>query len=275
VKEFVIQVKNQTWGSVVFEDSSRSDILKNHQIPEKRDFYQEFYAGGTNPLKKTREIQFQQLWCWLQKFSHPQKCLDVGCGRGEFVAFLRANGCESYGVEPALKSDSEFLKKMGIEEVAINTSIPREYSLVSLLDVLEHFPDTNETVEKVSRFVAKEGIFLVKVPNKEATFYQLAKVLRGIFPKISAKIFFGLYQVAYPPPHFVYFSAASLQASLAKHFQILAVHYISECPVGGLWTRFWMVPKFVRPLVMIAALFYRILSVGKGNDGIVIIAKKR
>lgn len=275
MKEFLIHVKNQTWGSIVFQDSSRSDFLKDHRVPEEKDFYAEFYAGGSNPLSKTREIQFGQIWNWLQKYSHPQKCLDIGCGRGEFVAFLRGKGCESYGIEPALQSETQFLKKMGMEDVGSNASIPRLYSLVSLLDVLEHFPQTNVAIDAVSKLVAQDGLLLVKVPNKDAIFYRLAKVLRGFFPTLSAKIFYGLYQVAYPPPHFVYFSSASLRANLEKHFEVLSVHYISECPMGGLWTRFWMVPKLLRPLVILAAIFYRLLSVGKGNDGIVIISKKR
>lgn len=78
----------------------------------------------------------------IKLYLKPKKCLDVGCGTGKLVYFLRKFGIEAYGVdvskyaiEKADKTVKQYLKEGGITNIPYNDNT---FDLIVSFDVLEH-----------------------------------------------------------------------------------------------------------------------------------------
>ena len=95
--------------------------------------------------------------------------LDVGCGDGLFFDALAALPGVTFveGVEPA----SELVSPGGPHRARIHT-VPfderfdtgRRYSLITMLDVLEHLPDPAAALEHALSLLTPDGVFLATVP---------------------------------------------------------------------------------------------------------------
>lgn len=101
----------------------------------------------------------------------PGRLLDVGAGRGRFVAAARAAGYEATGIEPsrrgaeaAAQTDATILLA-GIEEADIE---PGSVEVVSLWHVLEHLEDPAGGLARVGSWLAPGGTLLVGVPNLDS-----------------------------------------------------------------------------------------------------------
>jgi SAM-dependent methyltransferase len=279
--EMDLVVNNKIAGRISFQGKKSPDRLLNYNLTDATAFYSDFYSQDQNPLAKTREIQFAKLFEIINphlKNLPAKNTLDVGCGSGGFVSFLEKNlssEFHSFGVEPALTQETPQLKKLLLNEIPQNDVIPRKYGLISLLDVFEHFTQPQECLDQLENLLESQGLLLIKVPNKNSAFYRLAKSLRRVMPQLSGALLGRLFQIKYPPPHFFYYDLAALEEALASRFKILHRSFMSECPISGLWTRFWGIPKVLRPLAFCLGLVYRFFSFGSLNDSVVVLAAKR
>ena len=94
------------------------------------------------------------------------KCLDIGCGLGNFVKFrTNTDGCDINKV--AINN----LKKKGLEVFLIEKDIlpVKDESYDSLLmdNVLEHIDNPQKILFECKRVLKNDGIFLIGVPGKK------------------------------------------------------------------------------------------------------------
>lgn len=259
------------------EEYDSLDICYNQEfIDTKKSFYDDFYENedsGESALLTTRTLQFEKI---LEKIktlsilnSKESIYIDIGAGRGHFVEFIKKKlNVNIIGVEPAIKKETPILKKGTLEDIEI------QYDFVSLLDVFEHFKDPEETIKKIYSILKNDGYVCIKVPNKDSLIYQIAK--SSVFLKFfSSKILWRLYQIDFPPPHYNYFNKSSLNKMIEKYFNVEECFYVSEVPIRGLFSRFWGIPFLSKLLIIPLAILYRTISIGKLNDGLVIIGKKK
>lgn len=99
----------------------------------------------------------------------PARLLDVGAGRGRFVATALAEGYDARGIEPSergVRAAAEVygvtLERAGIEDAAI---APGSLDAVTLWHVLEHVEDPGAALRRVSAWLRPGGAVLVGVPN--------------------------------------------------------------------------------------------------------------
>jgi SAM-dependent methyltransferase len=103
------------------------------------------------------------------------RILDLGCGYGEFLYFLRQQGyTETAGVDLDLKQ-VETAQRLGLENVhradAMDFLLSAgDFDFISALDVLEHLPKPHvlEMLERVRNALRPGGRFLCQVPNLAA-----------------------------------------------------------------------------------------------------------
>jgi len=100
-----------------------------------------------------------------------QRVLEIGCGTGNTLAFLKENGFASYvaGIEKekkCFKSINPAVDKM-IEGNAESLEIPFEakFDAVLLLDVLEHLYSPFDLLKKVRPLLTPSGYVVVSIPN--------------------------------------------------------------------------------------------------------------
>jgi GT2 family glycosyltransferase/ADP-heptose:LPS heptosyltransferase/tetratricopeptide (TPR) repeat protein len=95
--------------------------------------------------------------------------LDIGCGWGAFLLEARDRGFEPRGIEITRKA-AEYARDA--LQLPVNTSQfletpfqPDSLSVVTMLHVLEHLPQTREAVERVFTILKPGGLFCGIVPN--------------------------------------------------------------------------------------------------------------
>ena len=149
--------------------------------------------------------------------------LDIGAGRGRFVAAARAAGWSAEGVEPSARGVQAARAAYGVVlERAPLAGVSGTYDAISLWHVLEHLDDPDAAVAHVASLLAHGGVLVVGVPN-----------LASVQARIGGARWFHLDL----PRHRTHFTPAGLRMLLERHG--LAVerehHVLLEHNPYGLW----------------------------------------
>jgi SAM-dependent methyltransferase len=88
--------------------------------------------------------------------------LDVGAGRGRFVASARAAGWNATGIEPSPREPAEHVIAVALEEAQV---APGSVQAITLWHVLEHVEDPEAALRRLRGWLAPGGTLLVGVPN--------------------------------------------------------------------------------------------------------------
>jgi SAM-dependent methyltransferase len=103
---------------------------------------------------------------WMARRCPPGRLLEVGCGRGFFLAAARSHGYEVYGMEPSHAFDHE-LEALGIpvEHSFVETNcLPKHtFDVVFHCDLLAHFPDPIRSLEAMCELLTPGGVLCFEV----------------------------------------------------------------------------------------------------------------
>lgn len=168
-------------------------------IPAKGEI-EKFYKSQYFQKKKPKLLNFkkekrEEKWvalAWKDRLevfeqhikTYSRKLLDVGCGNGFFLKFMKEKGWEVTGIEPSsvayelAKSLDLEVFNMTLEEFAgRNQSLM--YDAINLRCILEHVPNPIEILKLCKSFLNQSyGIICVEVPNDFNPFQlQAEKVL--------------------------------------------------------------------------------------------------
>ena len=186
--------------------------VARHELSRPLQDYHAQYDQGAflDALKATRIRQARRILPWIRAAVPEAKQLfDFGCGRGWFLDEAKAAGWEVIGADTSALA-VQMLRDRGIE--ALNLDRPLETEVLTLLDVIEHFPP-DELLPWLSEARAK--LVVIKVPTSDGLLYRLAR----------GRALEQLYQVGTDPPHFHYFNERSLRRVLDRAgFAVLALH---------------------------------------------------
>lgn len=158
------------------------------------------------------------LWKVLRPTLRPSSCvLDVGCGPGIVVDFLRRRGVDCYGTdlgvpEPETAEVAPFLY-LGQDAFTLDVSFRERVDIVLLMDVLEHLPEPERFLEQTLEAFPQLHTLHVTVPARmeiwsnydeyyghyrRYTLESLAELAArtGLHVKESSYAFHGLYAAA-------------------------------------------------------------------------------
>lgn len=97
------------------------------------------------------------------------RLLDIGCATGDFLAAMRRQEWEVYGVEPVKSAAQEAQRRLGekiFHGVLEDASFPDAYfDVVTLWDVLEHLHDPVSSLSEIHRILSPEGLMVLGVPH--------------------------------------------------------------------------------------------------------------
>ena len=141
----------------------------------------------------------------LLKYIKNGKILDIGCGDGFFLKYLKEKGFEVYGVEPGEVASRYARDVLGLNVFTGELEDARYpdnfFDGVSLYAVLEHLPDPLKTLKEVKRILKPDGILYICVPN---------------FSGLESKIFKGKWACIKSPTHLYHFTPSTLIKMLKK-----------------------------------------------------------
>lgn len=104
------------------------------------------------------------------------KLLDVGCGPGYLLSYLKDNKVQYKGLELA-----DFLvkickqKKLNVENTDLDKEPDNSYNVITLFDVLEHLSEPAPLFKTLNKKLTKDGFVLAYTPNIHSLSFVLMK----------------------------------------------------------------------------------------------------
>lgn len=95
--------------------------------------------------------------------------LDIGFGNGSLLFTAQEYGFHPVGVDLRAQSVAS-LKGLGFEaycDDVTQVDFKTKFSVVSMMDVLEHVPYPKQVLQKVFDLLEDDGILIISMPNKE------------------------------------------------------------------------------------------------------------
>ncbi|WP_310994282.1 class I SAM-dependent methyltransferase [Aequorivita marina] len=192
------------------------DMLKTSPQPKPENLAK--YYESQEYISHTDEKRglFSSLYQLVKKWSLQKKTkliykqnsgvgtlLDVGAGTGEFLKVAKDKGWQVYGMEPN-ENASKLASEKGIElESKLDYFQGQQFDVISLWHVLEHIPNLDETISKLSDLVKPNGSLIIAVPN---------------FKSYDAKYYNEFWAAFDVPRHLWHFSKDTMQHLFADHF---------------------------------------------------------
>lgn len=139
----------------------------------------------------------------ISKFHPIGNLLDIGCGTGEFLAFMKQKNWQVHGVEPATtarQKAEELLNQPIYTQLPITSD--KQYDVITLWHVLEHLPNLNQQLQQIKTLLKPHGLIFVAVPNYEST---------------DASIYQQHWAAYDVPRHLWHFSKESMSKLLVNH----------------------------------------------------------
>lgn len=128
--------------------------------------------------------------------------LDVGAGTGDFLLTAKKYGFQVVGIEPNHDARLRSREKK-MELLSSLDDLPNsKYKVITMWHVLEHLPDLDNQIKKLTSFLEEDGALIVAVPNFKS------------FDADYYKEFWAAYDV---PRHLWHFSAKAIENIFAKH----------------------------------------------------------
>lgn len=149
-----------------------AEYLPFASVAAPRSFIEKLYAV-------LRQANLRWKKNLIERFAARGDLLDVGCGTGELLAFMRTRGWRVRGLERDANAANWGRNNLQLEiqigSVAALAHTPHEYDVITMWHVLEHIYDPGAALGLLSQRLKKDGVLIVAVPNLaslDARFYR-------------------------------------------------------------------------------------------------------
>lgn len=197
-----------------------STVLSQH-------YQQGIYSKSNGRLSKLVDYVFSKLYDYRlweiqkNKSLNTNNLLDIGCGKGRFLAHAHSKGWQAEGTETAplqvTTAQKRYNLKISHGEVWEIGFPDNFYSVITAWHVLEHLEDPHKVVAEVKRILASGGIFVCEVP---------------FFDSLQAKIGRSKWFQLDPPRHLIHYNLSSLK-TLFGDLGLEIVHVSTFSPELG------------------------------------------
>lgn len=159
----------------VLEKEPGLELLRTRPVPQNlEDYYQSpNYLSHTDATTTWFDRLYRQVKLVSQrrkiKLLQPYlkgnaRTLDIGAGTGDFVSACRNVGWQAEGVEPSARARGVAQQKGVILETHLDAA-KGKFDLITLWHVLEHLPDLQQEISRISEKLQTEGILVLALPN--------------------------------------------------------------------------------------------------------------
>lgn len=154
-----------------------------HPVPAPEDFAL-FYDDDAayQAFRTERRSGRSALYVWLRdlrlrhrarvmtrRAGKPGRCLEFGCGMGDFLLALRERGWDVVGIEPSARA-AEACRQKGLDvtQGADPALAQGPFDLIVLWHVIEHVPDPVSTLKSLRGLLADDGLLAIAMPNLDS-----------------------------------------------------------------------------------------------------------
>lgn len=167
-------------------------------------------------LRELRKASFKIIVAHATQHVSNGSLLDVGSAHGWFLEEA-AEHYEVLGLEP---DQVVFQKTVMNGKKVRNGFFPDAlesdelFNVIVFNDVIEHIPSIDDALKAANRFLAKDGILILNLPNSAGLFYGISKLMTRI--GLSGP-FDRMWQKGLPSPHVHYFNSHNLGRLALNH----------------------------------------------------------
>lgn len=149
-----------------------------------------------------------------------KRVLDIGCGAGLYLDFLKNEGFYVEGIELSPWGYNIATNTLGIKvqnNLIGNLAEPKsKFDVINLYDVVEHTTDPNGFLQDLKKWIKKDGIIMINLPNMDS---KISISSNRYWNKIS------------PPDHTFHFNIESICYLLNKNgFHPISISTNNGCP---------------------------------------------
>lgn len=132
----------------------------------------ELYKGYLDKKDFSWQKQIKRITKYLKKYLSSQDiALEIGCGKGDTVKWLRKKGIYVIGID----KDPTYCDEWIIYNKDYK-DVKNKYTNVYAIQVFEHIADPEEFIKKIQDLLLEGGKFLLEFPNTEDPILTLYKV---------------------------------------------------------------------------------------------------
>jgi len=116
---------------------------------------------------QVRKITLSAKYKLISKHAKGKHLLDIGCGSGRFIEFVKQKGWSVKGLEPDEETRA-FCLKNGLDvspASELGDQSENAYDIITMWHVLEHVYHLNKDIESISKTLKQDGTLFVAVPN--------------------------------------------------------------------------------------------------------------
>lgn len=118
--------------------------------------------------KARRDIIFDWVWRTLKRYDHP-RILDIGCGTGFNISYLKQAGYEQADGLDVSKDALAYCQSRNLENIILSSAetLPIQdstYDVVLALDIIEHLPNDRQALSDIHRILKTNGTLGIFVP---------------------------------------------------------------------------------------------------------------
>lgn len=124
--------------------------------------------AATEILSSTPEgrVAFQELFSILDLSG--KRCLDVGCGRGRHLHWLRSQGATTVGLELDQSAALFAQQRLGLDDIRMGTILDfddGQFDVILMMDFIEHPLKPVALLNKAVELLDEGGILVMLTPN--------------------------------------------------------------------------------------------------------------
>jgi SAM-dependent methyltransferase len=219
---------------------SRIELTKLYSPEYCQKYFVEGGKPGTPEFKKRLRLESSRIRLF-RGIKKTGTVLDIGCGYGYFLAACRERGYDIHGVDVSGYAVQHATEVAGIP-VTIGelneVDLPNEsYDVITMWHALEHMPDPKQAISLTKRWLQKDGLLIVDVPNHAGT---------DAIKTWEDWVMWSL------PYHFYHFTPSTLNTLLEScGFQVVRKKDYHSETVKAFWGKFPVISLFARLIARI------------------------
>jgi len=148
-------------GDIALIQSPVTGIVSNVLFDSSKVVYDESYACNQSVVESFKK-HIDNVEVLLRSYIECKKIIEVGCGKGFFVEFLRSRNYDAIGFDKTYDGQESYIYKSFFEkESGVRGDI------LILRHVLEHIQDPVSFLDSLSEINGRQGLIYIEVPCLE------------------------------------------------------------------------------------------------------------
>jgi 2-polyprenyl-3-methyl-5-hydroxy-6-metoxy-1,4-benzoquinol methylase len=196
---------------------------------EERERYDRSYFSNTheNWFKNPDFSLFGLIYSDILRLSGSgcRSLVDVGCGKGNFLRYIRAKdpGADLLGVD-LMENKYPGINFLTGNILAVN--IEKKFDVITCLSVIEHTASPDLCIKKFCELLIPGGIIFIATINDDGMIFSIAKLLK----KIGLS---SAYNRLYSKHHLQCFSTRSLSMLMKRDGLEVVAQETRNCPISA------------------------------------------